>query len=208
VFFDEINALVQGFHVYELFLSVLETGTYLRNGQLFKLKPCTWLFAGTDGLISAREARNLLKDEKQRGDYFSSKAPDFHSRLTIKAVELDSERSEKEPEPEEQVRRGFVYHGALQLQKRHSDIKKISLDVLQAFHSLQDDTSIREIVQFADRFSDIPYGEVKSRNMPRELRLKLDPNQLLWKKLRGAIHHPEQLVEVHLKPSGLPDIQT
>ncbi len=48
VFFDEINALIDGNPVYDAFLSPLEDSIYLRKLLKFRLMPCFWLFAGTE----------------------------------------------------------------------------------------------------------------------------------------------------------------
>ncbi len=48
VFFDEIDAKLENAAVYDLFLTVLEDGTYIREGRKFHLEPCAWIFAGTE----------------------------------------------------------------------------------------------------------------------------------------------------------------
>ena len=55
VFVDEINARASGSNVYDMFLSVLDERTYLRNGTTFQLAPCAWIFAGTEYLWTIEE---------------------------------------------------------------------------------------------------------------------------------------------------------
>jgi ATPase family associated with various cellular activities (AAA) len=163
VFFDEINAQVEGLNVYDLFLTVLSDGTYLRGGQLFKLDPCVWVFAGT------AELRDTAPPE--------SKEPDFKNRLTLNRVSLDDEGGPAE-------RRSKIYHGALQLQLVNPDVKKISAQVLRAFYCLPEGTSNRKVQQLATAFRNIRYGEVRAENLPEELRevLKRSPDEeLRWK---------------------------
>jgi hypothetical protein len=160
VFFDEINAEIDNSNVYDLFLTVLEDGIYLRGSQRFKLDPCAWLFAGTRELADETNEAN----EDDRG-----KEPDFKSRLTIKAVRLDQKGDESDE------RRSFIYQGALQLQNQHTDVKKVSAQVLKAFASLDlDKTNSRKIRQLAGRFRNIQYGEVRERNLPDELKKSVE----------------------------------
>jgi hypothetical protein len=200
VFFDEINSLVNGAHIYDLFLSVLEDGAYLRNGQLFKLKPCIWFLAGTKSLQSHQEVEKLKSRKKNLHDQIlSSKAPDLHSRLTIKSLEIDT-KPEDLKKSKEEIRRGFLYHGALQLQNHHSDITRIALDVLLAFYLMDLGTSVRKIAQHVKNFRDIQYGEVKKHCMPTELREVLNANRDRWEGLKGRWSNPEKLVQIHRQP--------
>lgn len=159
VVFDEINAKLQGAFVYDLFLSVIDDGTYNWQGRPHKLQPCVWLFLGTR-LPEAGE---------------SEKALDFRSRLSVGAFHLDvapAELAEEEDTDhlEAQIRRGFVYRGAMLLQHHNPDVQRVSAEVLRGFHSLPLDTSVRRLNHLASRFRDIRYGEVRRRNMPAELR--------------------------------------
>ncbi len=156
VFFDEINSHVEGLPVYDLFLTVLEDGSYLRGGHLFKLDPCIWLFAGTTELRSTGTPEEMQK-------LLDSKEPDFKSRLSLDAVHLNEGGGDAQ-------RRSMVYQGALQLQLQHPDVKKVSAQVLKAFFCLKDDTSNRKIRQLAGAFRNIRYGEVRAENLPEELR--------------------------------------
>ena len=70
IFFDEINAPLDGEEVYGSFLSPLEEGTYVRAEKSFHIGPAVWLFAGT------------------RFEATKPKAVDFQSRLTQGIVPL------------------------------------------------------------------------------------------------------------------------
>jgi hypothetical protein len=167
VVFDEINAKLEGSPVYDLFLSVLDNGTYNWHGRPYKLQPCAWLFIGTE------------TPESEGSD----KAPDFLSRLALGEFRLDipfadlegeddssaTEQEERKNALRDQVRLGFVYRGAHLLQKKHPDVQRISAEVLRAFHSLPFGTSVRKLKHLCSGFSDIHYGEVRRCNMPRKL---------------------------------------
>ena len=57
VFVDEINSLLGGHTVYSSFLAPLEDGRYNRDGKSFTIRPCIWLFVGTDPLERIGERR-------------------------------------------------------------------------------------------------------------------------------------------------------
>jgi len=162
VIFDEINAKLQRAFVYDLFLSVIENGTYNWQGRPHKLQPCAWLFLGTR-LPQAGE---------------SEKAADFWSRLSLGSFDLDVSPGRQDEigshNLEEQIRLGFVYRGALLLLRHSPDVQRVSAEVLRAFHSLPLTTSVRELGHLASRFRDVHYGEVRARNMPEKLREHLE----------------------------------
>ncbi len=68
IFVDEINASLQNGRVFGSFLTPLEDGYYTRKGNNFALKPCVWIFAGT----------NIDNDVLDSGEKLS----DFKSRVT------------------------------------------------------------------------------------------------------------------------------
>ena len=57
VFVDEINAKLDGQHVYDTFLAPLEEGIYVRAGKTFHIGPCLWIFAGTEEPVYKRRGR-------------------------------------------------------------------------------------------------------------------------------------------------------
>lgn len=105
IFVDEINALLENHTVYSAFLAPLEDGHYNRDGKSFIIKPCIWVFVGTDDLgtqrqdhrtdltpfqrvqQSAREAfaprQGSTSDLEERERDRAQKKSDFSSRLTL-----------------------------------------------------------------------------------------------------------------------------
>ncbi|MBK9221929.1 MAG: AAA family ATPase [Saprospiraceae bacterium] len=77
VFFDEINSKVEGELPYSHFLAPLEDGYYMRNNHKFQLKPCIWVFVGTDFETGNKD-----------------KASDFKSRFTLPIIDLIAEKNE------------------------------------------------------------------------------------------------------------------
>ncbi len=106
VFFDEINAKLGNAAVYDLFLTVLEDGTYLRGGQKFKLAPCAWVFAGTTVELTGENGGELNSIDASGGaldgtrgrparlvsDDPTDKYQDFVSRLDVSAT-LDEDEA-------------------------------------------------------------------------------------------------------------------
>lgn len=110
VFFDEINAQIAGQYVYSCFLSPMLDGKYQRDGRMYLLRPCVWLFAGTIGSSSFYSASERLKTLISEGNNISFalhmlkpdhnllrseisaivKGPDFLSRINGPKVSLVS----------------------------------------------------------------------------------------------------------------------
>ncbi|MCP4695544.1 MAG: AAA family ATPase [Gammaproteobacteria bacterium] len=149
VFFDEINATLQGQHVYDTFLAPLEEGVYVRAGKTFHIDPCIWFFAGTEGPAEGND-----KDK-------SAKADDFESRLSLAPLKLTKSRSEEGDE----ARLENVYLGVSLLRSIFPDVRKVSQKVLRTFHSLRPELEIRELKHFVKSFVDIQYGKVLGRNV-------------------------------------------
>lgn len=193
VFFDEIRSEVEGLKVYDRFLTVLEDGTYLRGGQLFRLDPCIWLFADTKELCSDKE---VTKEE------------DFKSRLSLEKVILNED---EKPDDSEKIY-GLVCQGANQLQLQHADVTRVSAAVLKAFSCLDNSwSSNRAIRHLALKFRGIRYGEVRLDNMPEELAHALKKNgsrvSEYWRTLAGSGDEDQQdrlldfkMIEVRRQP--------
>jgi hypothetical protein len=188
LFFDEINAEIGGVNVYDLFLTALEEGTYLRGGRPFKLDPCAWIFAGTEEL-----------DPRA----YANKEADFRSRLTLQSVNL------KYMGDDTDERRSLIYQGALQLQLQHTDVKKISAEVLKAFACLpleEADTNSRKVRLLAGQFRNIQYGEVRKKNLPDELKTALSQHgrardtEFQWLLPQGKDNLDDILVEIKRQP--------
>lgn len=165
VFIDEINAKLDGQHVYDAFLAPLEEGVYVRAGKTFHIDPCVWVFAGT------QHPRIELHGDK------SDKASDFESRLTLSPLDLrikDPSREESEARTEK------VYLGVCLLRSAFPDVRKVSQKVLQAFHTLPPTLEARELQHFVKAFFDIQYGTVKAKNIPKERFKQLCGNIKNW----------------------------
>src|SRR6185436_15999505 len=101
------------------------------------------------------------------------------------------------------------YQGALQLQLQHTDVKKVSAEVLKAFFCLETGTSNRRIRQLASSFRNIQYGEVRARNMPDELKKALADHGRATDSLWVPLIQPgsrdkldDILVEIKRNPEG------
>jgi len=171
VFFDEINAKINNDPVYGSFLSVLEDGSYVRDGKTFHLEPCVWIFAGTQQL--ERDEREKENKEKE-----TQKGSDLASRLGLGTLKLNpSKQIVKSPQlilnlnpaaqtAESLLRLERVYLGAVHLRRQFS-VTKVSEPVLKAFRDLPMQTRVRDIVHFVENFVDIQYNEVRSENVPK-----------------------------------------
>ncbi|HEU4870661.1 MAG TPA: ATP-binding protein [Pyrinomonadaceae bacterium] len=154
VFVDEINALVDGGHLYGAFLAPLEDGVYVRRGKIFSLKPCVWVFAGT----------RLDEEDLEAGEKLS----DFKSRVTmieeidyksLSAKATDSERLSNEARLEQ------VYLGASMIGRHFSDVQQVSKEILQWFHR-QDPSKepARKIRKHAAALRNVQYGKITRIN--------------------------------------------
>ncbi|MEZ5365089.1 MAG: ATP-binding protein [Bryobacterales bacterium] len=135
IFFDEINALLQGQQVYRAFLSVLEDGYYLRAGNQFHVRPAFWVFAGTaypaeppPSADSAASGDHGARSGPDDSRYAESKWADFRSRLTLGVVDFrkGGPRSNLES----------VYIGAELIRSEYPDVTKISRGALEGLGRL------------------------------------------------------------------------
>lgn len=154
---DEINAYLDADAVYASFLAPLEQGVYVRRGRVFSLKPCVWVFAGTD------PGTDMSK---------SQKVSDFQQRLTL-MVRLDYQSfwdAEIDDKAREDVRLKAkleqVYLGAMMIQERYPDVNKVGESVLRKFYSLDPGkSSARKIRKMVEELRNIQYGVVTARNV-------------------------------------------
>lgn len=154
IFVDEINATLQGNQVYGSFLSPLEDGIYIRNGNAFSLEPCIWVFAGT----------------KIDGDHIpsSEKLSDYKSRMSmIRRIDFQALRdgSKDKGIMESQAKLEQVYIGALMTKKYYSDVKEISWDVLEKFYQENPlDAPARSIAKKVSLLKNVQYGRITPEN--------------------------------------------
>jgi hypothetical protein len=180
VFFDEINAKLDGQYVYDIFLAPLEELVYVRAGKTFHIDPCVWVFAGTE------------RPHKTSGTDKSDKASDFESRLTLDPLDLKIDLKKDESTALE-ARVEKVYMGVSLLRSVFPDVRRISKKVLQAFDMLPPSLEARDLRHFVHSFVDIQYGEVKARNIPRRRFEELCLNISTW---NDEPEGPEEMVEI------------
>lgn len=164
VFVDEINATLGGSPVYGAFLSPLEGGNYMRNGQQVELKPCIWIFAGTPEHIECNATGERSQKEKRE---------DFESRMTmIQRIDYKSMQDERERVGErngnvfdEEAKLEQVYLGAKRINDAFIDVSEIDIDVLKAFSLLLPKTvPARKIGKMATSLRNVQYGRVHKGN--------------------------------------------
>lgn len=156
VFVDEVNAPLDGQHVYDAFLAPLEDSIYVRSGNTFHISPCFWVFAGTDR-PRAHDGSDGLPD----------KGSDFESRLTKPPLSLRVSDDESNAARVEKI-----YVGAAALQRCFPDVRRVSQKVLGAFDILPETITAREIAQLAKGFRNVQYGMVTSANLPANWHLE------------------------------------
>jgi ATPase family protein associated with various cellular activities (AAA) len=164
VFVDEIDGDLGG-PVYDSFLGPLERGVYRRAGKTFPIKPCFWLFAGT------KNPENLT----------DKKAKDFVSRLTLKPRDMGIRDGDD-------FNLENVYLGAAILRAEFPDVRQVSMAVLDTFHKLGKEVSIRTLRHFIKDFNDIQSGTVFWRNIPLQWIAEL--------RIKSPVEDREDLVEV------------
>ena len=167
-FFDEINGLVDGQHVYDAFLAPIADSSYIRAGKAFHIEPCVWMFAGTESPVTANPVQN-----KQ------TKASDFVSRLTVsQPFSLAINQSNPNQVAEFCLER--VYVSASLIKRSFPDVHRVSQDVLELFHSLPTSLSIRDLEHFVGSFVNVQFGIVNRTNIPDASLQRLNINAAHW----------------------------
>ena len=161
VFMDEINAYLDGKPVYSAFLTPLEDGRYVSDGSTVMIKPCLWVFAGTE-----RPGTKTMDDESRHGTAEKAeKGSDFESRLTLGVVDLTT----KSKSPHDAADFGDlerIYLAVSLLKLEFSEVDRISDAVLRVFRNLEPSIKARDVKFFVRRFKDVQYGRVTARNVP------------------------------------------
>jgi hypothetical protein len=155
VFVDEINALLEGSHVYGAFLAPLEEGFYMRHSQQFRLRPCVWVFAGTD----------LDRDQLEAAEKMS----DFKSRMTlIERIDFASYApvyKNRQAQLQTAARLEQVYLGATMIKDNYPDVREVSKSVLEQFRDLRpEEAPARTILKMATSLRNVAYGKVTEDN--------------------------------------------
>ncbi len=151
LFFDEINAQLEGQHVYEMFLAPIEDGTYVRNGFSFIIRPCVWLFAGT---------RTPGQTALGRRESDNSKASDFMSRMTLETIDLSQKiranndfinqysQPQKSEAPSKHYQLERVYLGVSIIRALHPDLRRVRESVLRVLRELKPSIAPRRLRVF------------------------------------------------------------
>ena len=173
VFIDEIDAKIENHTAMGLLLGPIWGGSFMSEGNVYRIKPCVWVFASTKPL-------SRLRDE--------SKGRDFLSRMNGPIIELDffaKERERLDSEKDETkrilmmadvvrtnedswpLRTELVYHGVNFLNRVFHPISSVDESVLRVFYDTLPIDGIRSIEILVSRFKDISRGSVSIRNVPK-----------------------------------------
>lgn len=161
VFVDEINATLGGTPVYGAFLSPLENGKYMRNGQNVELRPCIWIFAGTRDHPDAPPGAPSQREKRK----------DFESRMTlIEQIDFQSMISRAVGDRhaidvESEARLEQIYLGAKYITDKFNCVQKVDRDILEAFSRLAPDVApARKLKRLAGSLENVQYGRVHKGN--------------------------------------------
>ena len=165
VIVDEINALLDNAPVYSSFLAPLEQGVYVRRGRVFSLKPCVWIFAGTDSGEADRPKSVKISDFEER--LSTTVKLDYRSLKALASSDKEREDIRKKAKLEQ------VYLGATIIQQRYPDVEGVGPLVLEKFYELDPTKSpARKIRKMVEELRNVQRAEVTIRNIdvnqPRE----------------------------------------
>jgi hypothetical protein len=173
VFIDEIDAKIENHNAMGLLLGPIWGGSFMSEGNVYRIKPCVWVFASTKPLSRLRE---------------ESKGRDFLSRMNGPIIDLDffaKEREKLDGEKDEAkrirmmadivkrdeeswpLRTELVYHGVNFLNRVFGPISGIDESVLRVFYETLPIDGIRSLEILVSRFRDIARGSVSIRNVPK-----------------------------------------
>jgi hypothetical protein len=187
-FVDEINATVEGSSVFGAFLSPLESGVYSRRGLLFTLKPCVWLFTGTQ--VPSGGLEEKLSDFRSRMTLIEK--IDYRSLLGLYPEDLPDGRARREAVMNA-ARLEQVYLGAAMINHYYPDVTQIDLRLLDRLHSLDPISApFREIRQTAASLRNVRHGKVEMNNLPESSPLRTE----------DAREQATQLVNLVFKPAA------
>jgi len=169
---DEVNATLDGSNVYGAFLAPLEEGSYVRRGSAFNLKPCVWIFAGTD----------LDGASGKRGD----KVEDFKSRMTMIAqfdYQSLAAKNRSDASLINAARLEQVYLGVSMIHQLYPDVRHVSRSILEVFYQLDPaEAPARTIRKLIRLLRNVQYSKIIEDNCQRwEGEVKLGPDRALIK---------------------------
>lgn len=187
-FVDEINTPIENSSVYGAFLAPLESNHYARRGQLHTLKPCVWLFTGTNAPVGERDEKHsdfLSRMTLTKRIDYTSLHDGAHEPAKPSSKKAEQPRVSSKSEPEKvKVRDAAqleqVYFGAAMIIRHFPDVTEVDEGLLQAFHDLEPPSSpFRTIRQVAAMLKNVQHGRVTIRNVADASVLGIDPAQSL-----------------------------
>ncbi len=180
VFIDEVNAKIDGQHVYDTFLEPLEDGSYTQGGNTFQIAPCMWIFAGTER--PASEGTATPENQADKGADFESRLTTpvlyLNRNTTVRDVDADLTQEElsdirisdasmfSKDKIEDLAMVEQVYVGVAAICQTYPDVSKVSKKVLWAFRLIPQQGP-RSIRRFVRSFQYVQYGRVMDHNLPK-----------------------------------------
>jgi hypothetical protein len=205
VFIDEIDAKIENHTALGLLLGPIWGGSFMSDGNVYRIEPCVWVFASTKPLSRLRE---------------ESKGRDFLSRMNGPIIDLDffarerekldSEKDEKKRilamadialrgEDSSYLRTELVYHGVNFLNRVFGPISGIDESVLRVFYDTLPIDGIRSVEILVSRFRDISRGIVSIRNVP-QLKAYPELERHIWPLVQWPKKDIESIVKVMVNP--------
>ncbi|MFA6571695.1 MAG: AAA family ATPase, partial [Bacteroidota bacterium] len=172
VFWDEIDAKLNGEEVYSYFLSPIWNKTYRRSGQIFQLRPCIWIFAGSKGIL------NLLKRSPK--DEKNNKASDFLSRINGPIINLHGiyDKEITTPDIDEMTKLNLekinmeigkmeqLYMAVSLVKHRFPKVSLISKNVLHFFKLIEPAYDVRSLEYILTQITNISHVKLSFNNLP------------------------------------------
>ena len=185
VFFDEINAELEGRPVYDIFLAPIDSGVYVRAEKNFQIRPCFWIFASTEDSSNQKIVHG--------GDEKGTKYIDFKSRLDME-INLTEIRTEEADIEKLGIER--VYTGVAILVKVFQDVREVSSQVLKILCNIGPCLTVRQFVYFIRSFKEIKRGRVSFENIPKDRLQRLveeEEDRLIQMTATGKVHKKKLL---------------
>jgi len=175
-FVDEINAEIEGGYAYSTFLSPLEEGVYIRRGKTFSLRPCIWIFAGTNNGNAAVDRQTSI-----------NKYEDFLSRMSVN-ISLDyktiSEQAVHKHGDEEKQRVKLeaqleqVYLAGTLIRQYYPAVNRVQRRIMRHFYEYNpEEVPSRRIRKDISFIRNVRYGEIKEDNWSGHLITSDDPHR-------------------------------
>jgi hypothetical protein len=221
VFWDEINARINGEEIYSYFLGPIAEGTYRRDRNVFHLGPCIWIFAGTTDIPESKgharndriEVRGSMWPDGVKLDvtgvgpndtgHDKVKGSDFASRIHLRITDFAPDFANPKSDLEKLERMYLATSLACQ---EHSEVDRISKVALQFFKEHKPRYNLRSLGSLMRMLHDVSYGELTMRNVPPgELLTEIIDHENLVEEVerfrdRDKSDKKEDLIRVRAKP--------